>query len=207
MATGCFIALEGIDGSGTTTAQALCADALRARGCKVLTTAEPSTGKIGLLIRDALTKQWQTDGKALGMLFAADRLDHLHTEIQPALSRGEIVICDRYLLSSLCYQGGNDTEDDWVKGINSRARDADLNILVRVDPEVAAQRRAQRGGEPEHFEADDLQRQIAARYERLLADHAGHFGEVAVVDGECAPEVVCQRIVELIESVVSGCRK
>ncbi|HYY53573.1 MAG TPA: dTMP kinase, partial [Myxococcales bacterium] len=109
---GRFIALEGLDGSGTTTQAERIASVLRAQGRRVLLTREPSDGPIGTLIRLALTGRLglpQRSGplteEALALLFAADRVDHLAAVIEPALERGELVVCDRYVLSSLAYQG------------------------------------------------------------------------------------------------------
>ena len=98
-----FIVLEGIDGSGTTTQVSQLAENLRLRGHRVRTTFEPSPGRIGRQIRQLLAVRADpVDPGALALLFAADRLDHNHTVVLPALRAGEI---DRYLMSSLAYQG------------------------------------------------------------------------------------------------------
>src|SRR5262245_58804737 len=110
---GRFIVVEGVDGSGSTTHTRLLAKALRKRGHRVHTNCEPTTGPVGGLIRQVLQKRITIPGesgpKSLGwstmaLLFAADRLDHLDSEITPALRKGEWVISDRYDLSSLAYQ-------------------------------------------------------------------------------------------------------
>src|SRR6185503_20411145 len=107
---GALIVLEGVDGAGTTTQVRLLAERLRARGSRVHTTAEPSSGPIGKLLRRALSGRL-TDGDApdaarpswqtLALLFAADRLDHLAREVEPELAAGAIVLCDRYDHSTL----------------------------------------------------------------------------------------------------------
>src|SRR5690606_25682164 len=109
---GRLIVLEGIDGSGTTTQARWLGEALEQRGHAVIVTREPTSGPIGLLIRQALQQQLpsengqsvQLDFRAMALLFAADRVDHNQRLILPALAAGKIVISDRYTLSSLLYQ-------------------------------------------------------------------------------------------------------
>ncbi|HZA49850.1 MAG TPA: dTMP kinase, partial [Myxococcaceae bacterium] len=99
----------------------------------------------------------------LALLFAADRLDHLAAVVEPALERGEIVLCDRYVLSSLAYQGSA-LPMAWVEEINGRARAPDLTLFLEIDVATAARRRAARGGEAELFDADERQGRIARQY-------------------------------------------
>src|SRR6266852_3931005 len=96
-------------------------------------------------------------------MFAADRLDHLEAEILPALRRAEVVICDRYLLSSLAYQGAT-CPIEWVEQINASAITPDLTIFLDVKLETAARRRAGRGGREEIFESADRQRRVSRQY-------------------------------------------
>src|SRR4051794_39709628 len=109
---GRFIVIEGLDGAGTTTQTERLATRLREEGHRVLTTREPSDGPVGMLLRQALTGRLTLPGahapladETLALLFAADRTDHLASRVEPALGRGEVVLCDRYVLSSLAYQG------------------------------------------------------------------------------------------------------
>lgn len=168
---GRFIVLEGLDGAGTTTQAERLAAALRAEGHPVLTTREPSDGPIGTMIRQALTGRLVLPGGAgplaqetLALLYAADRTDHLKARVLPALEAGQIVISDRYVLSSLAYQGTS-LSMAWVEAVNGYAVAPDLTLFVHVSPAVAAQRRAARGGAKELFEEDALQRKIARQYE------------------------------------------
>src|SRR5438552_7626627 len=97
--------IEGIDGAGTTTQTRLLTDWLRGRGLAAHRTREPSDGPIGRLIREILGQPpGAMTGGPMALLFAADRLDHLAREIEPALARGEQVLCDRYYHSSFAYQ-------------------------------------------------------------------------------------------------------
>jgi dTMP kinase len=173
---GRFIVLEGIDGCGSTTQSGLLATALKARGIEVCSTCEPSTGPVGRLIRQALRSELTTgDGAARGLswaamalLFAADRVDHVSTVIEPALASGRVVISDRYDLSTLAYQSTTSTEPGdvvpWLRAINARARRPDLTLVLDVSPELAEQRRLARRGQSELYEQCELQRTLADVY-------------------------------------------
>jgi dTMP kinase len=191
---GRFIVLEGIDGSGTTTQARILVAAIEQAGTPARFTHEPSTGPLGRLLRQLLTggeqglsRSW--DGMAL--LFAADRLDHVAREIEPALAAGTTVVCDRYDLSSIVYQSATAPEGEsavpWLQSINQRARRPDLTLVLDVDPEVAELRRTQRGEPAELFERRDLQRRLAEIYasaERLVpGDRLVHVrGDASVAE-------------------------
>lgn len=122
---------------------------------------------MGRLIREQLGQvDAPPDPSALALLFAADRIHHLQTEIEPLLARGVHVFSDRYVLSSLAYQS-IDLQYDWVASINREARPPDLTLLFVVDPEVAASRRGLRGGDEEIYDKMQFQRQVAERYSEL----------------------------------------
>ena len=177
MIQGLFVALEGIDGSGTTTQAQLLVDSLRGRGLPVRFTREPSDGPIGVLLRQILTGRVVVPGlhgprapdwATMALLFAADRLDHVEAEIVPNLMDGVTVISDRYDYSSVAYQsvtaGGGDDAVGWVKDINRHARRPDLTIVLDVAPEQAAARRLERGRGRELYEDEELQRSLAEFY-------------------------------------------
>ena len=194
---GRFIVLEGLDGAGTTTQAERLAAALRADGHSVVTTREPSDGPIGTLIRQALTGRLVLPGGAgplaqetLALLYAADRTDHLKAKVLPALEAGKIVISDRYVLSSLAYQGAS-LSMAWVEAANGYAVAPDLTLFVQVSPAVAAQRRAARGGAKELFEEDALQRKIARQYEGAIRRRESQE-RIVRIDGEQSVEAVTE---------------
>ena len=200
---GRFIAIEGIDGSGTTLQTRLLADWLVSRGHEVVETREPSRGAIGTLVRERLSVQSAPiDPAALALLFAADRLDHIAREIIPATAAGAVVLSDRYLLSSLAYQS-LDCEVAWVREIYARAPQPDLTLVLEVPAEVAfarVQRRVAGGGSvEERFDALALQQRIAANYRRFREEPG--LGRVRVIDGDQPPErvaaAICGALIEL----------
>ena len=140
MSRGRFIALEGIDGSGTTTQSRDLAQLLAQRGHSILRTQEPSDGPIGREIRRRLaSSSAPPDPATVALLFAADRLDHVDSEIRPALEQGKIVLCDRYVMSSWVYQS-LDCDPAWVREINRHAPWPDRTFLLEIAPEVALAR-------------------------------------------------------------------
>jgi dTMP kinase len=165
---GSLIALEGIDGSGTTTQAQLLSDWLSDHGAPACLTREPSQGPLGLLLRDILSHRTrEVDRAALALLFAADRLDHLAAEVEPLLQQGKHVVTDRYVYSSLAYQS-MDLDLAWVASINRRAPEPELTIYLRVDPAVAGHRRSTRDEQAEVFETDLEQQRIAAIYDSFF---------------------------------------
>lgn len=187
---GRFIVLEGLDGAGTTTQADRLATVLRGLGRRVHVTAEPSRGPVGALIRQVLSHRLRrADGKAvdagaLALLFAADRLDHVSSEVEPKLERGVDVVSDRYTLSSLAYQSLATGEARWVAEINARAARPDLTVFLEVTAETALARRRAASLDLELFEVPAFQRALQGSYRAAIA-RARRAGEtVAVVDGE-----------------------
>ncbi|MBW2730882.1 MAG: dTMP kinase [Deltaproteobacteria bacterium] len=217
---GLFVALEGIDGSGTTTQARLLVEQLAKAGHPAHLTQEPSSGPVGRLLRDVLRGEWKMPSAGTALLFAADRLHHLNDEILPRLDEGQHVVSDRYLLSSLAYQG-LECEHAWVEAINRQAIIPDLTVFLRIHPARAAQRRASRGDAAEIFETDRFQQRVAERYEdllqpearsatwdllqgrwqrsrRSLGDDDARIGEVAVIEGDASPEGIHNSIFALL---------
>jgi len=137
-----FVALEGIDGCGTTTHSHLLKGFLESRGFKIYLTQEPSNSKIGLLLREFL-KNKEIPSTTDALLFAADRDIHYHNEIEKKLEEGFIVISDRYLESSIVYQSTQSEKIsvDWIKNINKFVAYPDLTIVIDIDPEIALTRK------------------------------------------------------------------
>ncbi len=192
---GRFVVLEGLDGAGTTTQAALLARALRRGGHRVVLTREPSSGAVGVLLRQALggrSGRGALPEAALALLFAADRLDHLASTVEPALASGAVVVSDRYVLSSFAYQG-RVLDGEWLETLNAQAPAPDLTLFLEVPPRVAAARRRLRGGRAERFEDARTQAAVAQAYDVVLRRHAGTH-HVRRLDGQLAMKAVASQV-------------
>lgn len=186
-----FIALEGIDGSGTTTQTVRLREAITARGARCVGTFEPTRGPVGSIIRLALNGRLLFSPPPSGaageeslyaLLFAADRLDHLFNEIEPALRAGSFVVSDRYYLSSFAYQSlGCDLA--WLRQLNSRCRRPDATFLLDADPRVCLDRiEHDRHGRDRYEDLKKLQA-IRDNYLRIADVLRADGEEIVVVDG------------------------
>jgi len=138
---GLFICIEGIDGSGKTTQARRLVKSLRQKGFDAVYTTEPSSGRVGRLIRRYVLDREKRMPIALeALLFAADRVEHVETEIKPLLEKGKVVVCDRYVYSTLAYQGAAGLDHKWIEMINRFALVPDLALFLDVPPEVVVKR-------------------------------------------------------------------
>ena len=193
--------LEGLDGAGTTTQAKRLVERIRAGGGQAHLTREPSDGPIGRLIREMLTGKHAIEGQRIaqstfGLLFAADRMDHVQREVDVQLAAGATVVSDRWYHSSLAYQGTG-ADRDWIAMLNARARRPDLTIFLEVRPEVAAQRRVAAGRVQELFEDLRMQEEVAAGYQATLAELMAQGERIEIIDGEAPPDAVFAEIVRL----------
>jgi dTMP kinase len=185
MRSGGLIALEGIDGSGTTTHSRILYEKICRMGMRAFLTYEPTDGPIGRIIRDFLSGKLRVEHDVLALLFAADRLSHAH-EIS-SMIKDCFVVTDRYLFSSIAYQGLF-LPESWVRSINSRAPLPDLAILLDIDAETAIERIKNRERR-EIFEDRDKLERIRERF-LSLKDEFNMF----VVDSRRPIEVVVDEI-------------
>ena len=131
---GAFICIEGLDGSGKTTQAKLLVQRLNQK-YDAMYTSEPSNGLIGSFIRKKyLYSKHRLSPYIEALLFAADRIEHVANEILPALKIGKIVVCDRYIYSSLAYQGAGGVDLEWIQNINKSVLYPDLAVFLDVDP-------------------------------------------------------------------------
>ena len=199
---GLFLVLEGLDGAGTTTQSQRLAAWLQARGRRPHLTAEPSRGPVGTQVRQVLSGRLRGAGgedfdpRALALLFAADRLDHLASEILPRLAEGMDVVSDRFTLSSLAYQSLTTGDAGWVEALNSRALAPDVTLFLEVAPRTALRRRFAASATRELFEVPAFQRRVARAYRTGLARLRRAGQRVEVVDGELPPEAVTAALAE-----------
>jgi dTMP kinase len=197
-----LIVIEGLDGAGTTTQVRRLVEHLNTRGQRAHATREPSDGPVGKLIREMLTGGHAIAGQKLsqstfGLLFAADRLDHLQREVEPKLLAGTWVVSDRWYHSSLAYQGTG-ADRDWIAMLNGRARKPDITVFLRVRPEVAAQRRADAGRIQELFEDIEMQREVDAGYRATIDELSAQGERIITVDGEQSEDDVFVEVVRAV---------
>lgn len=180
---GVFICIEGLDGSGKSTQAKLLTKKLNKAGYNAVYTAEPSQGKIGKFIRKRLFEQARMPTTAEALLFAADRIEHIKNQVAPALAEGKIVVSDRYVYSSLAYQGSVGLSLDWIEAVNANALKPDLCVFIDVEPSVVLERLKRKKSVMENLETQQKVRDIYLKYVQK--------GELLRVDGgKSKPEVL-----------------
>ncbi|WP_373875865.1 dTMP kinase [Arthrobacter mangrovi] len=179
---GLFIAFEGGDGAGKSTQAAAVQARLESIGRTVLRTREPGGTPVGEKLRALVLEHGQgdIDSRTEALIFAASRAAHVRQVIVPALERGEIVLCDRFIDSSVAYQGaGRGLGLEAVRELNLWATGGvlpDLTVLLDVDPERGRDRRAAEGTEDRmESEPDDFHSRIRAAFLELAAARPEHY--------------------------------
>jgi len=194
MARGRLITIEGIDGAGKTTVAAALADSLAARGVSVKVLREPGGVSLSERIRALVKDPALTVGtRAEALLYAAARAQLVEEALRPLLDSGAWVLLDRFVDSSLAYQGaGRGLGVDAVRAINDFGTGGlapDRTLLLRVDPATGRARQAGRGEAPDRLEreASGFFEAIAAAYDELAATEPSR---VRVIDASATPEAV-----------------
>ncbi|MEL5992383.1 dTMP kinase [Microbacterium phosphatis] len=180
--TGLWITFEGGDGSGKTTQARLLQEWVEASGRTVVRTREPGGTEVGDLIRDiVLHHRGDIAPRAEALLYAADRAHHVATHVRPALERGEVVIQDRYLDSSVAYQGaGRVLDAAEIRDLSLWAADGalpDVTVLLDLDP-AAARARLDAADKPfDRLEAEkaDFHTRVREGFLALAAAEPGRF--------------------------------
>jgi len=189
-----FVTFEGLDGSGKSTQTELLAEAIRGTGRDVVTTREPGGTSLGEHVRDLLLGGDDISPWAETALFAAARAELVDRVIGPALEHGSVVICDRYLDSSLAYQGvARGLGVDRVLELNLpaiRGRLPDRTFVLQIDPVEAAGRVGENGDRIER-EDDRFRQQVAVAYRQL----AERFPQrIEAVDANRPPAEITKEI-------------
>jgi len=189
--TGLFVSFEGGDGAGKSTQSRALAGWLEGRGERVLSTFEPGDSTLGAVLRDAVQHGEDLDARTEALLYAADRAHHVATVVRPALARGEVVLTDRYLDSSVAYQGvGRGLGAEAVERLSLWATGdllPDLTVLLDIEPVAGLARltgapdRLERAGDEFHRRARQafLDRAAADPGRWLVLDAAAPAAELA----------------------------
>ena len=194
-----FIVLEGLDGCGTTTQTALLAEKLEKAGIQAVSTNEPTNLSIGRFIRSVLQKKESVDPFTLALLFSADRNEHVYGKngIVEHTEAGKMVICDRYLFSSLAYQSLF-IDYETVADLNRYYPLPEYLFYIDLSPEECQERMAARGEEAELFERLELQRKIEANYKKTLALLSGSKMKTIIIDGRSPIQEIHRQICKVL---------
>lgn len=170
MLRGRLIVFEGLDGSGKTTQAFMLVEALNRRGVKAEYTCEPTYGRVGDLIRLHVSKLKSRKPVYEALLFAADRYEHISKEVMPKLRKGVIVVSDRYVYSSLAYQGAGGLSLEWLKSVNFFAPKPDLTIYLDVPADEALARKHRSTFRRTIFEDLEFQSKVRDIYLKLAEE-------------------------------------
>jgi dTMP kinase len=206
--TGVFISFEGIDGVGKSTQADLMQNYLAAKGLEVTRTLEPGGSDLGVEIRHLLLhRKGEVSVRSEALLYAADRAHHVASVIRPALAKGQIVISDRFLDSSVAYQGaGRELDLTEVRNLSLWAVDnllPDLTVLLDLDAAVASIRRGKTGAEPDRLESEKISFFEAARntYLELAKNEPKRFH---VVDASQDPNSIWKQIQPRLDTLLES---
>jgi dTMP kinase len=201
---GIFVVFEGVEGAGKGTQVPLTEEWLKSQGNEVLVTREPGGTEVGERLRALLLNHdtGHIEPRTEALLFAAARAQHVASVIRPALAEGKVVICDRYIDSSLAYQGwGRGLGEQDVLTLNVWATQGlfpDLVLLLHLEPEAGLLRSLE---EPDRIEMEsgDFHAKVSNAYLKIAEEHPERF---VVIDANAPPETVHERVKEALGRVI-----
>lgn len=210
---GVFITFEGGDGVGKTTQATLLRERLDAGGVRTLRTFEPGGTALGASVRDLLLHGDYVSPRAEALLYAADRAHHIATVVRPALVDGVVVIQDRYLDSSVAYQGaGRALEAAEIRDLSMWAVEGllpDVTVLLDAPTSIAAARVAFEKGSPDRLEAEkaEFHERVRAKFRELAAAEPERWLVVdATQTAEAVAEEIAARVLPLVRHLRGGAR-
>ena len=195
---GLFIVFEGIDGTGKSTQLHLLAEKLQQLGYAVVSTREPTDGPFGQKIRELFVDRGVASQEEELELFIADRDQHVQEVIVPALADGCVVVCDRYYLSTVAYQGANGMDTEFIMKKNNDFPVPDLAIILEIEPAQGIHRiQNQRNENPNTFENEANLRKVAAIFSLMQHPY------IARIDAADSVENVHQQVLSVVEKTLA----
>lgn len=206
MKKGCFISFEGMDGAGKSTQIEKLKLYLENEGFEVLLTREPGGTPIGEKLRDIILSPNNSEMTALTevLLYAASRAQHVEEVIKPAVSEGKIVICDRFVDSSIAYQGYGRELLEAVKDINGYAlcgKMPDITFLMKISPNAGIERIGRRAKDRIEMEEESFRRRVYLGYENLARLYPERVVEI---DASKTIDEIFGEIVKSIDKVLEA---
>jgi len=197
-----FAVLEGGDGSGTTTQLTLLMERVKKSEKNIFfSTFEPTASPIGKLIRQALKKELFITPQTLAFLFAADRNEHLHGKdgIIKQVNSGKLVVSDRYILSSLVYQG-IECGIELPSLLNSQFDVPEITLYLDIEPEIALKRVKGRG-QLEIYEYQEFQEKVRNLYKDLIEKYRQKGARVEIIDASKSANEVFEQVWSIISQM------
>ena len=197
-----FVTFEGLDGSGKTTQLELLRSHLAASGREVVATREPGGTELGEQLRRLVLHGEEMTAWAEAALFAAARAEHVERVIRPALRRGAVVLCDRYIDSSVAYQGGGrNLGIDGVLALNLQTTGSlqpHVTFLLLLEPGEAAERV---GADPDRIEREH--EEFRSRVDEAYRELARRFPDrIVALDGKLSPERIAEVVRERVDNLL-----
>ena len=195
---GLFIVFEGIDGTGKSTQLHLLAEKMQQLGFAVVETREPTDGSYGRKIRELFVNREKVSQEQELDLFIADRDEHVRRVVGPALAEGHVVVCDRYYLSTVAYQGANGMDIDLIMDKNKSFPVPDLAVILEIEPAESIFRiRNHRNEKPNTFEEESNLQKVAAIFEAMQMPY------IKRINGADSIENIHQQVVAAVEETLS----
>jgi len=194
---GVLIVFEGTDGTGKSTQLQLLASALEDKGIEVVTTREPTKGRYGQEIRKLYSNRGTVTLEEELDLFLADRKEHVDTLLNHSLAEGKVILCDRYYLSTVAYQGAAGLDPAHILARNTFAPTPDLALLFYAPIHTGVQRITEGRGETlNDFEKEDYLQKVAAQFEQMKLPY------IRRIDASGTIETIHQQVLELIQPLL-----
>lgn len=194
-----IIAIEGIDGAGKTTQAKILKKELEKRGYDVIRLSEPTKGKWGKKIKELSSRGKNPSTKELFELFFLDRKEDVNKNIIPALKKGQMVILDRYYMSSVAYQGAGGLDPAFIESENEKiAPKPDITIILDLPPKIAVKRIEHRKSEPDYFERLRFLTKVRSIFLEMYASRS----DVLIIDSTQRSNIISNKILETVLKII-----